>query len=68
MRSVRVVHPLAGEAYAPEQAVAHWRSRGWELAGTPQDDVPAIPPDPHAKPQVDKQETRAARRRSEGES
>ena len=55
MKTVRIVHPEAGEAQVPESAVPHWRSSGWDIAEEPPAEKPV------------KQETPRRRRESKGD-
>lgn len=65
MKTVRIVHPEAGEADVPASAVPHWRSSGWTPASELEQDA-ATDKDAGGK-QDDKPSGRSRRRSSEGD-
>jgi hypothetical protein len=60
MKTVRIVHPEAGEARVAQSAVPHWRSSGWEQAEDPPAAKPAKNP-PADKPAKQEQTPRGRR-------
>lgn len=65
MKTVKIVHPEAGESEVPESAVPHWRSSGWVPADEAKTEQASGTDGPQH--QDGKPSGRSRRRSSEGE-